>query len=291
MEKTDKKYKYFSAVVKAEKDDRIIEAIGSTSKVDRDKEIVNVKGMDISAYKQNPVLLWSHQHDMPPIGRAEKITKTKDGELKFELKFAEEDINPFADVIYKLYKNKYLNSFSIGFMPDFKEVTYDEKKGITTYNKAELLELSAVPVPANSGAVVITRSLINKAVDDKVIDKAEATDFEMTLKEYGFDLSDEIEDENKNEIIEEDVKIDKESEPEEIKDEITVLKEKINSLEQRIKQLESEDKEMETDSYLEKLLQYSSDDESIEEDTDEGTLKSLLVKYDIIGVQNNERQR
>lgn len=273
MDKKEKKYMDFSAKIKAEDEEkRVITAIGSSSNVDRDKEIVNVKGLDINKYKENPVLLWAHKHDSLPIGRAIKISKTKDGELKFELEFADAETNPFADTVYRLYKGGFLNAFSIGFLPDYKSVEYDEKSGVVTINKSELLELSAVPVPANSDARVITRSFINEAVKVSVIDAAEAKDFEITLKdEYGIDLT-----ENAEQITDQDDVSTKDP------DQITILLKKIESLEARIKTLESlnTDEEEDSNDYFDELFKSVSDEESIETASEEDKLISdMLAKY------------
>ena len=56
----------------------------------------------------------------------------------------------FADLVYKLYKKGYLNSVSVGYDPIEWEWS-DE--GNINFLKQELLEVSAVPVPANPDAV------------------------------------------------------------------------------------------------------------------------------------------
>lgn len=46
--------------------------------VDRDQEIVNIDGMDISAYQKNPVLLWNHQWSCV-VGKVLSINKDGNG--------------------------------------------------------------------------------------------------------------------------------------------------------------------------------------------------------------------
>jgi len=157
-------------IVKAA-DDGTVEFIASKEVADRDREIVTVKGIDIKNYKKNPVVLWAHDRSQPPIGKAVKITKSKD-ELKIKVDFADEETYPFASTIYKLLKGGYLNAVSIGFIPDYKAIEYDEKKEVRIFNKVELFELSVVPVPANQEALATGKTL-SKALEDNVIDEEE----------------------------------------------------------------------------------------------------------------------
>jgi len=55
----------------------------------------------------------------------------------------------FADEVFQLYKDGYLKAFSIGFIP----LDYDEET--KTHKRISLLEVSAVPVPANQSALVM----------------------------------------------------------------------------------------------------------------------------------------
>lgn len=134
----------------------ILEAvIGSSNVVDRMGEVVDQDGLDLKNFKKNPVLLWAHNSGLgenrPPIGKViktwlEGVSKKK---LMFKLEFDMED--EFAAMIYNKYKKGFLSAFSIGFQP--LEMVEN------TYTKSELLEISAVPVPANPEALVQLRGL------------------------------------------------------------------------------------------------------------------------------------
>ena len=173
------KYKFLNVTTKAsdKEEDRTVTVIGSTGDVDRDKDVIDIKGMDTKNYKNNPVILWSHDSSLPPIGKAESVVKSKDG-LKFKIKFAEPEINAQADTIFKLFKGGYLSAFSVGFAPDWDTASYNEKRGGFDFPKSELLELSAVNVPANQNA------LIQRSVEDGIIDEIEAKDFEILANEH-----------------------------------------------------------------------------------------------------------
>ena len=180
-EKQTKIYKSFDFEIKtSDEDKREIEAIGSFEKADRDGDVIKIDGIDLKSYKKNPVFLWSHDSYSPPIGKANKVWK--DGKkLLFKLKYAEAEDNPFADTIYRMTKAGYIKSFSIGFAPDWKEAIFNEKNNGYDFNKVELLELSAVNVPANPLALVQSKD-IQKAITDKVVTKDEVNELEKFLK-------------------------------------------------------------------------------------------------------------
>ena len=180
----DKVFKvYDSFEVKETKDDRTLEFVGSKEITDRDKEIVKVKGLDLKNYKTNPVVLWSHQYSQPPVAKATKVWKSKD-ELKFKIKFAEPEEYSFADTVYKLYKGGYMNAVSIGFIPEYDSIEFpSEGKNINRiYHKAELIELSLVPVGANPAALLTSKG-VRKAIEDEVIDNVELEEIQYYLEE------------------------------------------------------------------------------------------------------------
>jgi len=138
--------------VKEVGEDGILEAaVASTDIVDRHGEVVKQDGWQLDNFNKNPVLLWSHNaaatEARPPIGKVNRIWIDGD-RLMFQPQFDLED--SFAKEIFRKYKSGYLNSFSVGMLPT--EVDGD------TFVKQELLEISAVPVPANPEANVYLRS-------------------------------------------------------------------------------------------------------------------------------------
>ena len=181
----DKLYKLINLEIKESDDkERIITAIGSKQIIDRDGDIVDIKGIDTKKYKANPVVLWSHAYFDLPIGKGVgKKVWIDDDELKFKIQFAPEEISPKAGFVYNLYKEGYLKSFSIGFIPDYKEIEYvEETKKMPAHRlikKSELLEISCVNVPANSAAVM---AMANKAWDDGTIDGSDLQNIEEWCK-------------------------------------------------------------------------------------------------------------
>lgn len=136
---------------------RILVGVASTEVVDRYGDVVKQDGWELENFKKNPVMLWSHNYNEPPIAKIVNI-EIRDGKLMFEAQFPEKGLNELADKVFELYKAGFLNAFSIGFLP--KEYEPNEHGGYT-YTRNELLEISAVTVPANQEAL----SLAVKSLD------------------------------------------------------------------------------------------------------------------------------
>lgn len=158
--------------------DRVLEFNGSTETVDRYGDIIKADGWNLKNYKRNPVFLWAHRYEMPPIGKAVKVWIEED-KLKFKIEFPDDSVKypsnmPSAETVYQLYKGGFLKATSVGFDPkeweniEEKKDKDDEVGNVTgrMYLKQELLELSAVPVPANPDALM-------NAYEERVISKRE----------------------------------------------------------------------------------------------------------------------
>lgn len=147
-----------------ERDGKKMVAIASTAVEDRHGEKVLVEGWDMKNFNANPIMLWAHDHSIPAIGRAGNIRTVGKGDtaqLVFEPKF--HDITPEAKAIKQMFEEGILNSFSVGFKPL-------EADG-NTFTKQELLEISAVNVPANPEARVMAfKSLQSAGFEKSVID-------------------------------------------------------------------------------------------------------------------------
>src|SRR4029077_9749495 len=65
------------------------------------------------------------------------------------------DINPMAKIAYGLYKGKFLNAVSVGFVPLRWEDGSQEDSYSRKYLEQELLEVSAVGIPANPNALAL----------------------------------------------------------------------------------------------------------------------------------------
>jgi HK97 family phage prohead protease len=133
-----------------EKEGTLTAAI-SVDTIDRMGEILDPNGVDLKNYRKNPVVLWAHDYARPPIGKALWVKREGNSVLS-KVKFADTE---FAQEIFSLYKGGFLNAFSVGFNPKEWD-DGDAKKGINrVFTKWELMEYSAVPVPANPSALAL----------------------------------------------------------------------------------------------------------------------------------------
>ena len=127
--------------------------------VDRDGDILRASGVDFSNYMKNPVFLSFHNSREFPLGKVTKFW-VEGNEVKAIVYFPtleELSTDPnnasekakLVDFTYHCYKTGMLNAVSVGFIP----IEWIEtEKGFDIF-KWELLEFSAVAVPANQDAI------------------------------------------------------------------------------------------------------------------------------------------
>jgi HK97 family phage prohead protease len=137
-----------------DKGERTLTAYVSTSARDRMDEVLDPAGVDLTKFKKNPVVLFAHDYSSPPIGKALWIKKDGEGILS-KVQFAN---TAFAEEIFGLYQGGFMKAFSVGFIPKDYTDGDGQKSPRRTYNKWELLEYSAVPVPANPEALMLAVS-------------------------------------------------------------------------------------------------------------------------------------
>lgn len=121
---------------------------------DRDGDYIVPMGVDMKSFAKNPVFLWAHDMSSPPIGKVLMETvKVTQSEITADVQFDMDD--PFAASIYRKYREGYLNAGSIRFIPKKigDQITPDQRG--FTFEETELLEFSAVPVPANQESLAM----------------------------------------------------------------------------------------------------------------------------------------
>lgn len=152
----------------AEDNDDSLSVIISSARRDRHGDILEPEGADASAFMENPVVLWAHRHDQLPIGRVGDI-KIEKGAVTAEVRF---DSRPFAREVRRLYREGFLAGWSVGFMPKKWKVIRDDDGVFDGYHISEweLVELSAVPVPANPEA--LTRELARGGIQSPAMAKS-----------------------------------------------------------------------------------------------------------------------
>ena len=141
--------------------ERAFTATASTETPDRDKDILRANGWKLKNYRKNPVVLWGHDANALPIAKAKEV-KVDNGKLIFRPQFATAEQNPFAEQVFQMFKAGFLRAFSVRFDPiewtDIKQDDDDKTNNIfyrtpRDYTSQELLEISAVNIPANPEAL------------------------------------------------------------------------------------------------------------------------------------------
>jgi len=148
----------------------ILDFIASDETLDRCDEMILAGGWRLDSYRRNPVFQNAHQYGdiIFTLGKA-LITEVRQSRtphsplptphLYQRVQFAT-DANPMARIAYALYKGKFLNAVSVGFIPlrwvDGEVAEPNPKSAMRIrrrYLEQELLEVSAVGIPANPNAL------------------------------------------------------------------------------------------------------------------------------------------
>jgi hypothetical protein len=144
-------------VRKSDEGSRAIEFVCATDGVKRDNNRLRNDGWDIGSFAKNPVMLWAHDYNHPPVGswRDWRIEDDEDGNpaLAMTAVFAEYE---FANTVYDLYTAGHMRAVSIGWTPlEYEEMLDDEGRVVGfDFIRNELLECSAVPIPADPDALM-----------------------------------------------------------------------------------------------------------------------------------------
>lgn len=132
----------------------VIDAMANATIVDRGNELMPKSCWILNNYLLNPIVLFDHDY-CRPVGASQTVEATDEG-LKISAKVGEpgagHDLTPDQKMVRSLLAQKVLNSLSVGFIPH--EWTIDEKTGVLTYVRAELLEISIVSVPMQQNSQI-----------------------------------------------------------------------------------------------------------------------------------------
>lgn len=137
----------------------VFEAMVSTESVDRDGDILQAAGADVSNYLKNPVVLWGHNYWMPDavVAKALEIEKIVGRGVRIVFQFVQRGVNATADLVRDLWAGGYLNAMSVGFIPKQwerrKDINGETLERGLLYSMWEFLEGSIVTIPANQDAL------------------------------------------------------------------------------------------------------------------------------------------
>lgn len=133
----------------------------STAAVDRQNEVIDQQGWDLSAYKMNPVILDSHRYGSIDdiLGKASRVEVMPEG-LEIDVQFAPTEKGQMAK---RLVDDGMLSTVSVGFRSKARR-----PGNPMTHTAMELLEVSMVAIPANREAVRL------RGVEDEVMHEEKA---------------------------------------------------------------------------------------------------------------------
>lgn len=136
---------------------RTLRFVFSDGSVDRYGDTIDPAGWDLDDYRRNNVALWAHDSSLPPIGRGLNVSQVGN-RLMGDIEFAEAELNPFADTIYRMYEGGFLSAVSVGFMPlEWNFVNDPDRPYGIEFKRQTLMEISCVPVPALPSALIEAR--------------------------------------------------------------------------------------------------------------------------------------
>lgn len=180
------------AKIRAEDDEkRVIRFIASNERVDRAGDIIRVAGWRHADFDENGVFLSQHKSWEDPIGRTEvwKELGSKPA-LMASVTFPTAEVSEEGDRVYRLYRGGFMRAVSVGFRPTKTLIVTDEEEradlGLGKYGvvfeEQELLELSAVSIPANPDA------LMQRSMAEMINAEAWADDDTQALEAFGWDV-------------------------------------------------------------------------------------------------------
>jgi len=173
--------RFYYPIIKGETIGNIASAVITTDITDRQNEVVEPDGASIVNYMNNPVVQYGHAYqgiESIPVGRTISLEFFHEGDvkgIKARWEWQQDDVTPLISAVHKSWDRGFINTASIGFMPN----EYQDNH----ITKWEMLEWSICPVPANPTAL-----RLNGFTDAEV--KA-LTPEEIVLSRYSVDVTPE----------------------------------------------------------------------------------------------------
>lgn len=144
---------YVPDQIKADDEKRQATFVITTGAVDRDNDTIAVDGWDTRHWLKNPVVLFGHRSDLPPVAKGISMVKSA-GALRSTVEFPPEGVYDLADTVYAMVKGGFLKATSVGFRAKRGKYAWNEERGGIDFEEQELLEFSIVPVPSNPEALL-----------------------------------------------------------------------------------------------------------------------------------------
>ena len=139
---------------------QITTVIASAPTPDRYNDIVEPT-WKLERFLANPIVPFGHDYTIPPVGRVLDL-KVIEGELIAQIEWDDSPENELGRIVASQFRRGFLNAVSVGFAPGQviprkelpDESPYKSETG-NLYRNPELLEISAVPIPAHPDALAL----------------------------------------------------------------------------------------------------------------------------------------
>lgn len=116
---------------------------------DRAGDVIRAEGWELENYRLNPVILWAHRHDLLPVGKSVDVW-VENGALMATIEFAPTE---FAHQVRRMFEEGFLRGVSVGFRALKTSPRSGKGRRGTVFERQELLEISAAPVPMHPAAL------------------------------------------------------------------------------------------------------------------------------------------
>ncbi|MGC8518474.1 MAG: hypothetical protein ACP5P4_08080 [Steroidobacteraceae bacterium] len=137
----------------------ITKVIASTNEIARDGWQVEPAGLKTANFLKTAAVLFNHNYEQPVATPISTSLVNGGEQLEIAIRWPPAGISPRVDEIRGLVKAAVIRAVSIGFLPlEMEPLNPKEPWGGQRVLSADLLELSFVGVPADTGAVITQRS-------------------------------------------------------------------------------------------------------------------------------------
>lgn len=168
---------------------------------DLDGDVLLPQGVDLSRYKDNSPVLWSHEHSSLPVGVASEIASDENG-VYSKIKFGD---TAFAKDLWSLIKLGAVKMCSVGFIP-----LEAAMRGSKEFDK--LVSEKGLKVLSNTRRIIkrwllLENSIVNLGCNNDALLQAVSTKTlnldKLTFEKLGLEEKEEVKPEVKPEVKEE----------------------------------------------------------------------------------------
>ena len=168
---------YSQVRIKAKTQGNKTTVVASTPTSDRYDDVV-APSWNLDRYKSNPVVVWGHDYNLVPVGKTTDLQMDGDN-LVATIEWDDNASNPLGQTVARQFREGYLNAVSVGFSPGKSTPRRSLPKDHPAYaakgmyfESNELLEISAVSIPANSEALAIRAKRYGLGIQKSTVNRA-----------------------------------------------------------------------------------------------------------------------